>query len=456
MTKELTLEVQPRTDRGKNANRRLRTSGKVAGVVYGLDLPPQKVQLERRSIVTMLREGATENSIFLLRMTGSDDHHTMIRELQVDPIDRRILHIDFQRIDLSQRVTVRVEVEIVGVPEGVKNEGGVLDFVTREVEVECLPTRDPGQAHARRQRAPRRPAPRGQGPGPARRRHADRRAEPRHRLGGGRPRPRKRRRRPRVCWPRARRPSPRSSVAARPTRKRKRPRTSRPALGPAPRPIEAAPSVLVAIPCRSTPGRARAWCSVSATPGPSTRAPVTTAAARWWRSWRAGAACAAPRPLPDPFRDRRRAGAGHARDVHEPQRLRGALPDRALRPRPGAHAGGLRRHLSAAGRAASAHQRGRRRPEGYGLGPRVPAHRRRSRGCGSASRRSSRRRPRARPPRVRAGALHVQRRRRGGDRRAASRSVRGRGERRARPELQLPPGCRRAAMNRFNRDRSRE
>jgi large subunit ribosomal protein L25 len=106
-------------------------------------VPPQKVQLERRSIVTMLREGATENSIFLLRMTGSDDHHTMIRELQVDPIDRRILHIDFQRIDLAQKVTVKVEVEIVGVPEGVKNEGGVLDFVTREVEVECLPTEIP-------------------------------------------------------------------------------------------------------------------------------------------------------------------------------------------------------------------------------------------------------------------------------------------------------------------------
>jgi large subunit ribosomal protein L25 len=143
MTKELTLEVQPRTDRGKNANRRLRTAGKVAGVVYGLDLPPQKVQLERRSIVTMLRQGATENSIFLLRMPDTADHHTMIRELQVDPIDRRILHIDFQRIDLAQTVTVRVEVEIVGVPEGVKNEGGVLDFVTREVEVECLPTEIP-------------------------------------------------------------------------------------------------------------------------------------------------------------------------------------------------------------------------------------------------------------------------------------------------------------------------
>jgi large subunit ribosomal protein L25 len=143
MKRELTLEVQPRAERGKNANRRLRRDGKVAGVVYGRELPPQTVQLDRRQIVTMLREGATENSIFLLRMEGSEDHHTMIRELQVDPIDRRILHIDFQRIDLAETVTVKVEIEIVGIPEGVKNEGGMVDFVTREVEVECLPTQIP-------------------------------------------------------------------------------------------------------------------------------------------------------------------------------------------------------------------------------------------------------------------------------------------------------------------------
>jgi large subunit ribosomal protein L25 len=143
MKRELTLEVQPRAERGKNANRRLRRDGKVAGVVYGMGQPPRTVQLDRRQIVTMLREGATENSIFLLRMEGSEDHHTMIRELQVDAIDRRILHIDFQRIDLAQTVTVKVEVEIVGVPEGVKNEGGMIDFVTREVEVECLPTQIP-------------------------------------------------------------------------------------------------------------------------------------------------------------------------------------------------------------------------------------------------------------------------------------------------------------------------
>lgn len=142
-TRQLTLEVHPRTERGKNANRRLRVDGKVAGVVYGLELPPQAVKLDRRQIVTMLREGATENSIFLLHMEGSEDRHTMIRELQVDPIDRRILHIDFQRIDLAETVTVRVAIEIVGLAEGVKNEGGMVDFVTREVEVECLPTQIP-------------------------------------------------------------------------------------------------------------------------------------------------------------------------------------------------------------------------------------------------------------------------------------------------------------------------
>lgn len=145
MTKELTLEVRLRTERGKNANRRLRRQGKVAGVVYGLAQPPQTVELARREIVTMLREGATENSIFVLRMEGSESHPTMIRELQVDPIDRSILHIDFQRIDLARTVTVKVAVELAGVPDGVKKEGGILEFITREVEVESLPALIPSK-----------------------------------------------------------------------------------------------------------------------------------------------------------------------------------------------------------------------------------------------------------------------------------------------------------------------
>ena len=144
MAGELTIEVQPREVRGTSPNRRLRAAGQVPAVVYGLALPTVPIQVDRRLVATLLKAGTGENTVFLLQLAGSDERrHTMIRELQVDPIDRRILHIDFQRINLAEKVRVKVPVAIIGTAEGVRNEGGLLDFITRELEVECLPTEIP-------------------------------------------------------------------------------------------------------------------------------------------------------------------------------------------------------------------------------------------------------------------------------------------------------------------------
>lgn len=136
---ELTLDVEPRTALGKNENRRLRASGKVPGVVYGTGGVSVSIQIDRVEMANMLREGG-ENSIFLLQVPGTNEsRHTMIKEMQVDPIEHRIMHVDFQRIVMTEKVQVKVAVELFGVSEGVKNEGGLVEFVTREVEVECLP-----------------------------------------------------------------------------------------------------------------------------------------------------------------------------------------------------------------------------------------------------------------------------------------------------------------------------
>jgi large subunit ribosomal protein L25 len=78
--------------------------------------------------------------VFLLKLAGTGKaRHTMVREVVVDPISRQILHIDFQRVLMTEKVKVQVSIELLGVPEGVKNQGGVLDFITRDVEIECLP-----------------------------------------------------------------------------------------------------------------------------------------------------------------------------------------------------------------------------------------------------------------------------------------------------------------------------
>ncbi len=141
---ELVLEVHNREEMGKNANRRLRTTGQVPAVVYGGKMDAAPIRVNERKVDEILRSGSGENTIFLLQLHGTDQkRHAMIRELQTDSITGQKIHIDFQRIDLDQKVRVVVPVEILGVPEGVKTDGGMLDFVTREIEVECLPNKIP-------------------------------------------------------------------------------------------------------------------------------------------------------------------------------------------------------------------------------------------------------------------------------------------------------------------------
>lgn len=139
----LTLEVQSREAGGKNVNRRLRSSGQLPAVVYGGDLPPKTIVVDRRRMRDLLRDTADDNPIFLLKL-GDQERHTMIRELQADPITGEMIHVDFLRVSMDEDVTVTVHIELHGTPIGVKDEGGMLDFILREVEVTCLPGKIPG------------------------------------------------------------------------------------------------------------------------------------------------------------------------------------------------------------------------------------------------------------------------------------------------------------------------
>jgi large subunit ribosomal protein L25 len=137
---EVTIEVQRRETVGKGANRRLRAQDLVPAVVYGADREPLAIQVPKKTLLTLFKEGGHENRIFLLQLAGTTQtRHVMVREMQVDPMDNRITHIDFQRVMMDRKVRVRVHIELEGIPYGVKTQGGLLDFVTREIEVECLP-----------------------------------------------------------------------------------------------------------------------------------------------------------------------------------------------------------------------------------------------------------------------------------------------------------------------------
>lgn len=141
---EIAIDVEKRVVAQKGDLRRVRTNGNVPAVVYGAGKEPVPIQVNRRRLLEVFRSGVDKNAIYLLRLEGTgQERHAMIREMQVNPINRSIIHIDFQRILMTQKVHVKVEIELTGVAYGVKNEGAILDFVTREVEVRCLPTEIP-------------------------------------------------------------------------------------------------------------------------------------------------------------------------------------------------------------------------------------------------------------------------------------------------------------------------
>jgi large subunit ribosomal protein L25 len=139
---EMTIEVQPRQETGTNHNRRLRSRGKIPAVVYGgAGKNAVPIHVDRKQLIDLLRSGGGgDNAVFLLKLAGTgQERHAMIRDMQLDPITREIMHLDFQRVVMTETVRVQVAIELAGTAYGVKTEGGVLDFSHREVHVECLP-----------------------------------------------------------------------------------------------------------------------------------------------------------------------------------------------------------------------------------------------------------------------------------------------------------------------------
>jgi large subunit ribosomal protein L25 len=137
---EIHIDVEPRRTTGTNSNRRLRREGKIPAIVYGDGKDSVPIHVDRKRLTEQLRKSGGDNAIFLLKLSDTgQERHAMIRDMQLDPITREIVHLDFMRVLMTEKVRVQVAVELVGTAYGVKTEGGVLDFSHREVQVECLP-----------------------------------------------------------------------------------------------------------------------------------------------------------------------------------------------------------------------------------------------------------------------------------------------------------------------------
>jgi large subunit ribosomal protein L25 len=142
---EATLEAVKREGRRKNEANRLRAAGRIPAVVYGARRKdggaPESVAIavDPKAVLRILHSESGANTLINLKVDGGDAR-VMVKEYQLDPISHQLLHADFYQLAMDKAITVTVPVVIKGEPRGVKQQGGLLDFVTRDIQVQCLPT----------------------------------------------------------------------------------------------------------------------------------------------------------------------------------------------------------------------------------------------------------------------------------------------------------------------------
>ncbi|MBL0314157.1 MAG: 50S ribosomal protein L25 [Holophagaceae bacterium] len=142
---EEAIVVAVRTDFSKAANTKLRKSGFMPAVVYGLNEPPANIAISPKVVARILSSESGRNSLVYMQREGTDiKRHVIIQAVQRHPVTGRLVHIDFLRVDPTHKVRVKIPVRLLGVPIGVKSQGGSLDFVHRMLEIECLPSLIPG------------------------------------------------------------------------------------------------------------------------------------------------------------------------------------------------------------------------------------------------------------------------------------------------------------------------
>ena len=141
------LKSDRRNEAGKGVARKLRRSGRIPAVYYGRGEAPISITIGLKELEEIIQQSGGSNVIVDLKVEGdaAGDRKAIIREIQRDPVEGNILHLDLQHISLTERITVEVPIVLVGTPIGVKDGGGILEHLLREVEVECLPTDIPSK-----------------------------------------------------------------------------------------------------------------------------------------------------------------------------------------------------------------------------------------------------------------------------------------------------------------------
>lgn len=144
MSTQATLNAEPREGIKKGANRKLRATGRVPAVLYGKDQEPALLSVDAREAERLFQQISVENTIIDLKVKGDGSKiQALVREVQVGAVRPDLLHIDFYKIQAGVKLEVEVPVELVGVPNGVRQDGGILEQIVHDVPVRCLPDQIP-------------------------------------------------------------------------------------------------------------------------------------------------------------------------------------------------------------------------------------------------------------------------------------------------------------------------
>ncbi|HKV26177.1 MAG TPA: 50S ribosomal protein L25 [Candidatus Acidoferrum sp.] len=141
---QIVVEGAPRSERGKNEARRLRQTGQIPAVLYGGQGTAITLAVNAKQVGAILRSATGHNTLFQIDLAGKHEP-AIVKDWQVDPVSGRLLHVDLVRVAMDVRMRVKVPVHTFGEPAGVKQQGGVFEVVTREVEIECLPAEIPSE-----------------------------------------------------------------------------------------------------------------------------------------------------------------------------------------------------------------------------------------------------------------------------------------------------------------------
>jgi len=138
MKEQMAIRAEPRAARGSNAANRVRRSGRLPGVVYGEGKPAIPVQVAAHEFEKMLHRHTAEHLIMDL-VIGGETKKVLLQELQRNPLTGHLTHVDFHEVSMTKKLRVEVPIALTGIPVGVSQQGGILDHLLRQVEIECLP-----------------------------------------------------------------------------------------------------------------------------------------------------------------------------------------------------------------------------------------------------------------------------------------------------------------------------